>query len=506
MNRSVRNRLLLTLLPVTLLVWMVIVAIIYAGTRREVDELIDAQLVQSARILLNVLSHEFYEEDAFRRKVYDHPFSIAQTLGVFSHRYEQKLAFQMWLPPGRLGLRSQSAPDYPMTELANGFTVSYIEGQPWRVYAVTSELDGMQVQVAESIALRNQLRNAIALRILIPMLVALPLLGVLIWIGVGRAMRPLQTIAADVSHRNLEHLSPVSERGVPEEALPLVRALNSLFQRLQRAFENERRFTADAAHELRTPLAALKTQAQVALRASDDAVRNRALQQVIAGVDRATHMVQQLLTLARLDPRRSLALDAEVDLKEISATVLAELAPAALAKDIDLELAAPAACPMYGDAGMLAILVRNLVDNAIKYTQAGGRVRVCLDCGEQGVVLAVQDNGPGIPQALRERVFERFFRDLSHQRPDQSPGTGLGLSIVRRVAELHGARVQLEDAPGGGLEVRVQFARAAAAHRSEAQPESEMESEEGPEGRTAANGDGDGEVAVRDPVRPSGTA
>ena len=173
MNRSVRNRLLLTLLPVTLLVWLVIVAIIYAGTRREVDELIDAQLVQSARILLNVLSHEFYEEDAFRRKVYDHPFSIAQTLGVFSHRYEQKLAFQMWLPPGRLGLRSQSAPDYPMTELANGFTVSYIEGQPWRVYAVTSELDGMQVQVAESIALRNQLRNA-HLRPLAVLMLAVP--------------------------------------------------------------------------------------------------------------------------------------------------------------------------------------------------------------------------------------------------------------------------------------------------------------------------------------------
>ncbi len=457
MSLSIRNRLLVTLLPVTLLVWVVVVAIIYAGTRHEVDELIDAQLVQSARILLNVLSHEFYEEDAFRRKIYDHPFSISQTLGVFSHKYEQKLAFQMWLPPGRLGLRSQSAPEFPMTELANGFSVRVIDGQEWRVYAVTSEADGMQVQVAESIALRNQLRNEIALRILIPMLLALPVLGGLIWYGVGRATRPLREIAADVEQRRLDRLNPIAEQDVPLEAQPLVNALNALFRRLQQSFENERRFTADAAHELRTPLAALKTQAQVALQASDDEVRQAALRQVIAGVDRATHMVQQLLTLARLDPRGAAPARRTVDLRDVVRGVLAELASEALAKDIELGLEAPAACPVRGEAGMLAILVRNLVDNGIKYTPAAGRVEVGVTIRDGRAVLTVADSGPGVAAESRQRIFERFYRNLDASRSTQSPGTGLGLSIVKRIAELHDAKIRLDDSPLGGLRVEVLF-------------------------------------------------
>ena len=456
MSLSIRNRLLFMLLPVTLLVWGAIVAIIYAGTRHEVEELIDAQLVQSARILLNVLSHEFYEEETFRKKIYDHPLSIAQQLGMASHKYEQKLAFQMWLPPGRLGLRSQSAPDEPMTTLANGFSDSLIEGRRWRVYALTSEKDGMQVQVAESMEIRDQLRNLIVMRILIPMLLSLPVLAGLIWFGVGRAMLPLRKIADDVEHRHLDHLSPIRERDVPLEAQSLVNALNALFLRLQQAFENERRFTADAAHELRTPLAALKTQAQVALRASDEETRSAALRQVIAGVDRATHMVQQLLTLARLDPRNSVISHQRVDLQEVVSGVLAELAPTALAKDIELSLDASQPCPVHGDSAMLAVLVRNLVDNAIKYTPAGGVVEVFLRRAGEQVELVVADSGPGILPAVRERVFERFYRSLGND----APGTGLGLSIVKRIAELHQAVICLEDAPRGGLQVKIRFRNA----------------------------------------------
>ncbi|HHH36180.1 MAG TPA: two-component sensor histidine kinase [Gammaproteobacteria bacterium] len=455
MALSIRNRLLLILLPVTLLVWAVIVAIIYAGTRHEVNDLIDAQLVQSGRILLNVLSHEFYEEETFRKKVYDHPLNIIQSLGSLSHKYEQRLAFQVWLPPGRLGLRSRSAPDTPMTELANGFDNSLINGRHWRVYAVTSEKDGMQVQVAESMEIRDQLRNVIAMRILVPMLLALPVLAGLIWYGVGRAMGPLLRIAEDVEHRHLEHLSPIRDEAIPREAQPLVNALNALFLRLQQAFENERRFTADAAHELRTPLAALKTQAQVALRAGDDAARSEALRQVIAGVDRATHMVQQLLTLARLDPRQGVAVDRQADLREVVTGVLTELAPAALAKDIDLSLEVDEqACAVSGDSDMLAILVRNLVDNAIKYTPAGGVVEVRLERQAQGMVLRVSDSGPGIPGERRTQVFDRFYRVLG----TETAGTGLGLSIVKRVAELHQAEIRLGDSPRGGLEVSVRFA------------------------------------------------
>jgi len=453
MSLAIRHRLLFSLLPVTLFIWVLVVVVIYAASRNEVDDLIDAQLVQSARGLLNVLSHEFYEEDQFRQKVMSHTLDIPQSLGVFAHKYEQKLAFQMWLLPKRLALRSENAPQEPMSSLANGFSYRQLDGRRWRVYTLTNKDRSMQIQVGEGSDIRERLRNLIAMRILIPMLIAFPVLGLLIWYGVGRAMRPLNNIAADVENRQLDQLSPIDARDVPDEAQSLVSALNTLFRRVQQAFENERRFTSDAAHELRTPLAALKTHAQVALRATTSERRRESLQQMITGVDRATHMVQQLLTLARIDPRVGVVTEQQVDLNEVVSTVLAELAPEALAKNIDLSLHMPDCNTLMGDHAMLAILVRNLVDNAIKYTPDGGVVEVRVNNTAKGVVLSVADSGPGIPEGERVQVFERFYRRLG----TAASGTGLGLSIVKRIAELHWGEISLEPSGQQGLQVNVCF-------------------------------------------------
>jgi len=461
MTPSLRNRLLLILLPVTALVWMLFTFVIYAETDNEVDELIDAQLVQSASVLLTLLSHEFHEEEAYRGRVYeDETRNVPQDMSKYNHKYEQKLVFQMWmLASNRLALRSQGAPETPMTDLLEGFSNRIINGESWRVYALTDINRGLQVQVGEGNERRSELKITIAERILIPALVSLPALAVLIWVGVGRAMKPLRVIAQDVENREAGKLTPIDDAPVPTEARPLVHAINNLFRRLQETFENERRFTADAAHELRTPLAALKTQAEVALRAQEDASRTDALRQVISGVDRAGHLVQQLLTLARIDPDSWHGGRAVFNLREMAANTIAELTPQALAKHIDLGLQAPAeAVKVTGDVGMVQLLVRNLVDNAIKYTPAQGTVTVSVERQGGRICVAVDDSGPGIPKEDRERVFERFYRRLG----TGAAGSGLGLSIVRRIAELHEAGVDLLDSDLGGLRVAVCFSPAPA--------------------------------------------
>lgn len=282
--------------------------------------------------------------------------------------------------------------------------------------------------------------------------------GLLIWFIIGRGLRSIKRVTQEVAQRAADHLDPVGLESVPMEIQPLIDELNKLFLRVKQAFDREQRFAADAAHELRTPLAALKTQAQVALKTTDPRERQAQLQTVITGVDRCTHVIQQLLTLCRMSPETTTAEEyTEIDLSKLAAEVIGQLAPLAVDKQIEIELIAnDPNCILFGNTTGLHALIRNLVDNAIRYTPENGNIKVFVHSKKNHVVLRVVDNGPGIPPDLRSRVFERFYRVLG----TSVQGSGLGLAIVLQIVKLHKGTVRLRVPKSGvGLEVVVTLPR-----------------------------------------------
>ncbi len=369
--------------------------------------------------------------------------------------YHEKTGFQIWNNHGKLILHSKSAPKIPLSDGKPGLTTLWLNGQSWRVFTVYNKNNNLTIIVGERSDFRQKLENQLTQDSILIMLITYPFLGFLIWVIVGRGLDTLKKVAREVSHRAPSYLEPVDVESVPSEIEPLVVELNSLFNRLQEAFDREKRFAADAAHELRTPLAALRTQTQVALRADTTEDRNEALRKVLEGVDRATHVVQQLLTLSRMLPQQTINEPTDIDLCTTAADVAAQLVPIAIEKNIDLELIAPNEPSMIrGNATSIGILIRNLVDNAIRYTPPDGSVVIEILKDAQHITLNVIDSGPGIPKQLRDRVFERFFRVIGNK----APGSGLGLGIVQQIARLHHAEIQLlTPASGKGLEFRVIF-------------------------------------------------
>ncbi len=457
--RSIRLRLLLVLLFLFLTAWTAVALLTYEETRDEVIEIYDAHLAEAARLLLGISRHEIEEAleagaTPMSREQIDQEVAELEEL-LLGHPYATGMGFQVW-ESGNLVLRSSEMPEFALAE-SDGFADRQIGDTHWRVYRTGIDEFGLHVHVAERLANRERMITAISRQALYPLLVALPVLTLLIWFGVGRGLVPLRAVAREVSRRSPSLLEPVPlDRRVPVEVRPLVNALNDLLGRLDRALERERRFTADASHELRTPLASLKTQAQVALRANDEESRRHALRQVIAGVDRATHLVEQLLTIARLEPEASTPME-RVALDAVAADICAELAPAAARKGVKVSLEMQPAV-VRGNTVAIGALLRNLIDNAIRHTPEAHQVTVTVSWAEGDAEICVSDEGPGIPAHERERVFDRFYRGENRQ----GFGCGLGLSIVSRVAELHGARILLDESPGGGLRVRTRFVLAKA--------------------------------------------
>ncbi|MFN3375991.1 MAG: ATP-binding protein [Burkholderiaceae bacterium] len=291
--------------------------------------------------------------------------------------------------------------------------------------------------------------------VLTPLALMLPLAALGVWWAVRGAVRPLQALGASVAERTPQSLAPLPESGVPPEVLPLVQALNQLLERVARMVEAERRFTADAAHELRTPIAGIRMQAQVALGASDAADRTAALRATLAGCDRATRLVEQLLQLARLETDAKADI-AECDMAAVASTVVAWLAPQARQRNqtVALDVAAGVPAAPVGEA-LAQVLLRNLLDNALRYSPDGSTVRVRIEPhASGGGHLCVEDSGPGMPPEALDRLGERFFRVLG---TGQS-GSGLGWSIVQRIARLHGLGVQADTSPRlGGLRVQVRW-------------------------------------------------
>lgn len=436
--RSLRRTLLIALLAGVVGAIGIATAATYRIARNEIDAVLDYQLRQAALSLR------------------DRARALAGFPGIGGG--SRDFVIQLW---GRGGVRLWvSTPGLDLPEMAElGFSDVSTPSGRWRVYSV--ELGGEVLQVGQPESVRSELAFASAARTLAPFLVLLPVLALLIWYVVGRGLTPLDRLAHAAATRTAAALDPFPEEGVPEEVRPLVRSLNGLMSRLGAALAGQRAFVADAAHELRTPLAALKLQAQLAARAQEPAERVSCLADLQQGLDRAAHVVQQLLTLAREEPGADAGrANLPVALADLVAQVVADQAPLAEAKRIDLgatdidELAT-----VQGDQGALRTLLTNLVDNAVRYTPAGGRVDLAAGLfgdGSTGAFLEVSDTGPGIPVAERERVFDRFYRRAGSGQE----GSGLGLSIVKAIADRHGARVILGNALTGGLSVRVEFARA----------------------------------------------
>lgn len=436
--KSLRLRLVLLLFVGLGAAWLVAAWFTHLESREEINRLFDAQIAQSAQVLLGTTRHELHEH------VEHDDDEITVT-----HEYEQKQIFQIWDEHDLL-LRSFSAPETAMASNVDGYSEANINGQPSRVLTRWDARHEFMIQVAEPLAGREVLARHITLKMLMPSFIALPVLALLLWFGIGAGLQPLQQIKIEIKQRTANQLQPLTMTSVPEEVAPLVNALNELFARLARAFESERRFTADAAHELRTPLAALKIQAQVAARSQDVAERDNALSQVLRGVDRATHLIEQLLTLARVDPENTTLTFEQVNLRSVAKEVLADLAPLAQAKKLALVLEDGADCYVQGNQTQLGLILRNLVDNAIRYTKEGN-VTVSL-ANAQGVALTVRDTGPGIAEDELEQVQQRFYRITG----TGEEGSGLGLSIVKRIAELHGAKLSLSQANDlGGLKATV---------------------------------------------------
>lgn len=441
--KSLRLRLILLLSIGLGVAWLVAAWFSHSESREEINQLFDAQLAQSAQVLLGTTRHELHER-------IEHGFDETPT----SHEYEQQLAFQVW-DKNSLLMRSRAAPLNALATNKAGYSETIVNGQPWRVLTKWDTHQEFMIQVAEPMAGREALARHITLKILLPTYIALPVIALLIWFGVGAGLQPLKRIKQEIKQRTANRLEPLAMAGVPEEVAPLAQALNDLFTRLQQAFESERRFTADAAHELRTPLAALKIQAQVALRSTDEVERHLALTNVLRGVDRATRLVAQLLTLARVDPETAVIDFKPVDLQSLAASVMADLAPLAHAKNIEMNLADSMPCKVMGDDAQLGLLLRNLLDNAIRYTPIGGSVSIDVKAAltnTNSIAIEIRDTGPGIAEDEYEKVQQRFYRITG----SGEEGSGLGLSIVRRIAELHGAKLILSNNGGAhGLLVRL---------------------------------------------------
>jgi two-component system OmpR family sensor kinase/two-component system sensor histidine kinase QseC len=428
---SIRGRLLGALIILVALISLLAAVVTYRRVLNETSTLFDYQLRQMALSLRSQIS-------------------LAPRIEVPPDQGDTDFVVQIW---DIFGARTYlSRPGLPMiNQTVLGYANLSLGGKAWRAYGL--QTGAGVIQIAQPVSVREGLARAAAERVVIPLILLLPIMIVAVaWI-VRRGLMPLQYVAAEVQRRDVHSLRPLGTGDLPREIEPLVRELNRLLGRLQEAFSVQRAFISDAAHELRSPLTALRLQLQLLDRAPDETARLEARARLGGAVERAIHLAEQLLTLARSDPQELAGEFGPVDLAAVAAEAITDTHELALARNIDLALDGAPGCLVRGNGEALRILARNLIDNAVRYTPPGGSVLVRCRSRAEGALLEVTDTGPGIPAAERERVFDRFHRRAAAQ----AEGTGLGLAIVKSIAGHHGARVVLGDAPGGGLHAAVEF-------------------------------------------------
>jgi two-component system, OmpR family, sensor histidine kinase QseC len=444
---SLRTRLLVLLVTLTAGLFGLSAVQNWQSHHAARDQLFDNSLRESANLLLQLAEHEVAEH--------------GQILGIALLKAETQTGpygfrFQIWTPDMQAGFRSAKLPTSPLISFqANGFGWTQIDGARWRAYSAWNTSHTLQIQIAQAQAQRLALDQQAVLRDALVAALLLIVASALIWLILTASFKQLQLTADGVGERSEQDLRPLEAPGAPNEVQPLVAALNRLLLRIRTALNRERQFTADAAHELRTPLAAIRTNAQVLVAARDPTERDSTARDLLASVDRSTRLVEQLLALARADQILSEESLCQVDLADIARDQLSAHYAIAKQRRVSLEAEVQEAT-VRADPALLSILVRNLVDNALRYTPSGGRVVISTSTDATSKRLQVEDSGPGIPIEERDRVFERFRRIVGHR----STGSGLGLSIVRRIAEVHGATVEiLTGADERGARLSVTFPR-----------------------------------------------
>lgn len=510
MNYSLRQLLLVSLLSAAMLIWGIAAYVSYKQTRTEVANLFDAELSQSARVLhafvesllregslTNLwsqeqldkhlhdyaLKHKFKYKTSFQLWSFDpdflgqsadtpkftlhgfdrshidnqlwYVFDDVLQANALGRDYERKIAFQLWSKKEGLLLRSESAPKFAFSKKDDGFSHPNIDGQLWHVFSISDTTGEYVVHVGQKEQIRAELTDEISAHTALQLLIGLPFLGLVIWIIVGHCLKPLDRLEWSLARREANYLKPLSTRKLPKEILPVVNEINNLFVQLEQAFEHERRFTSDAAHELRTPLAGLLTQAQVALRTHDDGVRKQALKRIEQAVNHMTYMVQQLLTFSRIESSAEFLSQESIQLGREVVQLVAELEPEAHKKGIVMEFVEDNPVPVKVNAPLMAILIRNILDNAIKYTPQKGAILISLYSKDKQLQLSVEDSGPGISPDQYEKSLQRFHRCT--ETANLASGTGLGFSIVERIAAIHNADLILGVSQLGGLKVVIGF-------------------------------------------------
>ena len=446
---SLRRRLLVAIGGAALLGWCASSFWLYSEAIAETDRGFDVALDHAAHAVLAFVANE-------ARELRDAESGKGIELAEIDHLHSEPVVYQVRGPGGGIAYRSPGAPAEPLAGRDDrGFAFVRADGRRFRVDTLAT-VDGVAtIHVAQPLDERDAVANAVALKLLAPGAALLGVLALTVGWTVRAAAEPLIRYSRDLDRLAPAQSNPVDSTRLPDELQPVARAIDRLLVRVRDALLHERTLTADAAHELRTPLAALRLQAQVARRSTDARERDTALEELLAGTDRATRLVDSVLTLARYDARQDPVLDGNaVDLFRLAHHVAREFEAPAAQRGLTIELAAGADIGLTGDEDALGVALRNLIDNALRFARS--RIRIEANAHGAGIHLAVLDDGPGMPPQVAGRAFDRFFRG-GEQNSHRGPGAGLGLALVRRIAELHRGEVLLIEGIDGGCGVELQL-------------------------------------------------